>query len=359
MLRLTSGNLLEADAEALVNTVNTHGVMGKGIALQFKKAFPDNFEAYAKACEKGEVRPGHVFLFERSVLNGPRYIFNFPTKRHWRDRARLDDLASGLNDLVSKVEALGIRSIAVPPLGCGHGGLSWKTVYPMIEEAFAELGKTVDVRVYEPAGAPEPEAMVDRTSRPRMTAGRAALLMLMHRYLQTGWEYKLTLLELQKLAYFLQESGEPMKLRFKPLIYGPYADELRHALNRMEGHFVHGFGDGGSAPTTKLELVAEAVDDAERFIEDRQQLHERLDRVSRLIENFESPFGMELLSSVHWLAAYGLGPDTAASAKQAAALLAQWNTRKARTFREDHVSAAWARLADEGWLAKPQRKRAN
>jgi len=349
-MELTRGNLLEADAEALVNTVNTEGVMGKGIALQFKKAFPDNFEAYERACARGEVRAGQVFLFKREALDGPRYIFNFPTKRHWRERTRLDDLAAGLNDLVSQVERLDIRSIAIPPLGCGHGGLSWRTVFPLIEEAFAELAQSVRVLVFEPAGAPEPEAMVDRTTRPRMTPGRAALLTLMRRYLATGWEYRLSLIELQKLAYFLQESGESLRLRFTPLIYGPYADDLRHALSRMEGHFVRGFGDGRNAPTTTIEPLADAVDEAEHFIANNESLHIRLDRVTRLIENFETPFGMELLSSVHWVAVHGLAGQTARTAEDAARLLSRWNDRKARTFREDHVTAAWNRLVEEEWI---------
>lgn len=349
MIELARGNLLEAEAEALVNTVNTEGVMGKGIALQFKRAFPENYDAYRKSCERGEVKAGRVFVFHCESLQGPKYILNFPTKRHWRDRTRLDDIASGLNDLVRKIEELQIRSIAVPPLGCGNGGLAWKTVYPLLEEALGMLDD-VDVLLFAPSGAPEPEAMVNKTSRPRMTEGRAAFLLLMDRYLATGWNYRLSLLELQKLAYFLQEAGQELRLRFKPLTYGPYADELRHVLNRIEGHFVLGFGEGRNKPATPLELKPGAIKEADRFASSKLAMQERLDRVASLIENFESPFGMELLSSVHWLAKHGLERTPARNAEEAYDQLKSWNPRKAREFRKDHVVLAWLRLAEQNWL---------
>jgi len=151
MITLTCGNLLEAETEALVNTVNTVGVMGKGIALQFKRAFPENYKAYRRACEDEQVRLGEMFVFETGRLAPPRFIFNFPTKGHWRSRSKLDDIETGLDDLARVIRERGIRSIAVPPLGCGHGGLDWKDVRPRIETALADLDE-VDVRLYEPAG---------------------------------------------------------------------------------------------------------------------------------------------------------------------------------------------------------------
>jgi O-acetyl-ADP-ribose deacetylase (regulator of RNase III) len=358
MIELARGNLLVADVEALVNTVNTVGVMGKGIALQFKKAFPANFEAYARACERGEVAPGKIFVFDMGTLGGPRYILNFPTKRHYRDRARLDDIAAGLNDLVDVVVQRGIRSIAIPPLGCGNGGLAWKTVYPLIEEAMSASDlEGVRVIVYEPAGEPDPDQMVDRTTRPKMTAGRAALLLLMHRYLATGWEYRLSLLELQKLAYFLQESGQDLKLRFRPLFYGPYADELRHVLNRIEGHFVHGFGAGQNKPQTPIEPSGDAIGEAEAFLARDSAVMHRLDAVSALIENFETPFGMELLSSVHWVGRHGVAGSPAKDPRGALEQLKHWNNRKSRTFQAKHVDQAWDRLATTDWTGIPAEPR--
>ena len=154
MIEIAKGDILEAKAEALVNTVNCVGVMGKGLALQFKQAFPANFEAYQSACRAGEVVPGRMFIFDRGKLAAPRYLINFPTKRHWRDDSRIEDIRSGLESLVADVRRLGIRSIAVPPLGCGLGGLNWRDVRPMIENSFSELS---DVRVllFQPFGAPD------------------------------------------------------------------------------------------------------------------------------------------------------------------------------------------------------------
>lgn len=349
MIELTHGDLLKAPVDALVNTVNTEGVMGKGIALQFKKAFPDNYEAYRVACERREVQPGKVFVYRLQNLTGPKYILNFPTKRHWRERARIDDIAAGLNDLVNQIENLKIQSVAVPPLGCGHGGLAWKTVYPLIEEALGSL-HAIKVLVFEPAGAPPAGEIVDNTSKPKMTDGRAALLLAIEQYLATGWQYRLSLLELQKLAYFLQESGLNLRLKFRPLIYGPYADELRHVLNRIEGHFVVGIADGKNSPDTPLEPKPDAVEEARRFAEGNAKLHKHLNAVAHVIENFETPFGMELLSSVHWIAHYGVNATYADNPEEAFKQLRNWNVHKAQTFRKNHVDLAWTQLEARGWL---------
>lgn len=149
MLESCSGNLLEADVEALVNTVNCVGVMGKGLALQFKQAFPDNFEEYRRACQSGEVKPGQMFIVPTGRLTNPCYIINFPTKRHWKNPSRIEDIETGLLALIETVKQLGIRSIAVPPLGCGNGGLAWSRVAPLIEAAFAQVPE-VQVLIFEP-----------------------------------------------------------------------------------------------------------------------------------------------------------------------------------------------------------------
>ena len=148
MLRFTHGNLLEARVDAIVNTVNTVGVMGKGLALQVKAAFPAVDAAYRDACERGEVRIGHMHVVPMPTLQ-PRFVINFPTKEHWRNPSRLEYVTSGLKDLVRVVAELGIRSIAVPPLGCGSGGLDWDTVKGEITSALGTL-EGVDVVVFEP-----------------------------------------------------------------------------------------------------------------------------------------------------------------------------------------------------------------
>ena len=185
MIERTRGNILTADAEALVNTVNCVGVMGKGIALQFKKAFPENFKAYAAACRREEVKPGRMFVFETGQMFNPRYIINFPTKRHWRGKSRYEDIAAGLQALVREVQDRKIRSIAIPPLGSGLGGLQWSRVKTMIEAAFEEFSD-VQVKLYEPKGSPDAEDMPVGTAKPKMTVARALLIKLMKQYAATG-----------------------------------------------------------------------------------------------------------------------------------------------------------------------------
>lgn len=350
MIEIAEGNILEADVEALVNTVNCVGFMGKGIALQFKQAFPANFRAYESACRAGQVVPGRMFIFDNGSLINPRYIVNFPTKRHWRGRSRIADIRSGLTALVADIHRLGVRSIAVPPLGCGLGGLDWREVRPMIEKAFSEVSG-VRVLLFEPVGTPDAKAMPVRTARPRMTPARALFIKLMDAY--ATLEYSRTLLELQKLAYFLQEAGEPLRLNYQAGHYGPYATNLNKVLEVMEGHFVRGYGDR-QKPNAEIELVPGAVQEATRFLADKPESLARLERVARLIEGFETPYGMELLATIHWVAHRG-GPKSDAPASDAQAAIGQihaWNPRKQQVFRPEHIRIAWDHLAQQGWMPR-------
>ena len=349
MIELARGNLLTADAEALVNTVNTEGTMGKGIALQFARAFPDIVPPYEAACRSGELRPGKVQVIERGELLNPRWVVNFPTKRHWRSPSRLADIDTGLADLVAQVRARGIRSIAVPPLGCGLGGLSWDEVRPRIEAAFAPLTE-VRVLLYAPEGAPAPAAQPNRTAKPALTPARARVIEVLSAYLQLG--YELSLLEVQKLLYFLQVAGDDLKLGFVKHKYGPYADNLRQVLKRFEGHYTLGYGDGNDAPETEIALLPGAQQAAHEFLARARAEgddDERLARVVKLIEGFESPYGMELLASVHWVAAH----EGAATLDEAVARIHAWSERKRRQMVRDHIAVAWQRLDELGWLPQP------
>jgi O-acetyl-ADP-ribose deacetylase (regulator of RNase III) len=344
MIEHATGNLIKADAEALVNTVNCKGFMGKGIALQFKQAYPANFEAYARACKQGEVQPGRMFIHRTGMMMNPRYIINFPTKRHWRGRSRMEDIDAGLVSLIEDVQRLGIVSIAVPPLGCGNGGLAWAKVRPKIVAAFTAL-PDVRVLLFDPHGAPEAKSMPVRTERPKMTTARALFVMLMQQY--RSLDYRLTLLEIQKLAYFLQEAGEQLRLRYEAGHYGPYAANLNKVLERTEGHFTRGYGDS-QKPDVEIDLMPGATEEAERFLAERPESRARLARVAALIEGFETPYGMELLASVHWVAAREpgvTGPDEAVTRVHA------WNARKRDMFRAAHIRVAWARLTEAEWLA--------
>ena len=345
MIQIKKGNLLQSDAEALVNTVNSIGYMGKGVALQFKQAFPENFTAYQQACRAKKVRPGKMFVFKTGSMINPKFIINFPTKRHWRGNSRLEDIESGLYALIQEIKRLGIRSIALPPLGCGLGGLDWKVVRPMIEKAFSDLPE-VRVLLFEPAGAPDAKAMPVRTERPKMTIARALFLKLMEQYLSQA--YRLTLLEIQKLAYFLQESGEPLRLKYESGLYGPYAENLNKVLERMEGHFIRGYGDSQKRDA-EIEIASEAYKEADEFLVDKEESKKHLERVARLIEGFETPYGMELLSSVHWVAVHNDSP--ARDADSAIEQVHRWNTRKEKMFKPNHIRVAWTRLKDEDWIS--------
>jgi len=345
MIEFRTGDILRADTEALVNTVNCVGIMGRGIALQFKNAFPGNFHSYADACARGEVQPGRMFVFETGELGHPRWIINFPTKRHWRGKSRIEDIEIGLQALVDVIREKGIRSIAIPPLGSGLGGLVWSEVRSRIEAALYPL-TSVHVVVYEPNGSPAPERMTHVREVPKMTAGRAALVELIHRYLGGLLDPTVTLLEVHKLMYFMQEAGEPLRLRYTQAPYGPYAENLRHVLHAIEGHLVSGYADGGDAPDKLLTLVPGAIDEAEHFLEQHDDTRSRFDRVAALVEGFESPFGLELLSTVHWV----IAREGAGILDDVVARTYAWNPRK-RQFTRRQIDIAMRVLREKGWVA--------
>lgn len=344
MIQITKGNLLESDAEALVNTVNCVGVMGKGIALQFKQKFPDNFAAYERACRHKEVQTGQMFTMPTGRLINPRFIINFPTKKHWKSQSRIEDIEAGLQTLVEEVKKLGVQSIAVPPLGCGNGGLNWNEVRPLIEAAFSQL-PDVQVALYAPESRPKSESMPVGTIKKELTRARALLIRLIARYKEQG--YPLTKLEIQKLAYFLQEAGEPLNLRYVKDNFGPYADNLNHVLLQLEGHYIRGYGDRQSQSAIQLMPGAEAT--ATAFLAEEAEVKARLEKVSQLIEGFETPYGLELLATVHWVvqnnAEAEADPQIAINNVQA------WSARKERLFIPAHIQKAWQRLREKQWFA--------
>jgi O-acetyl-ADP-ribose deacetylase (regulator of RNase III) len=347
MMEAAKGNLLEARVEALVNTVNTVGIMGRGIALQFKQAFPEMYRDYERACQAGEIRLGKMHVFDLGGLGGgPRWIINFPTKSHWRGRSRIEDIESGLQDLINVVRRLKVTSIAVPPLGCGNGGLDWEEVRPRIEAALGEI-PNVRALIYPPEGAPQARQMPNRTEPPGMTMGRAALILLMDRYLKGLLDPFVTLLEIHKLMYFLQEAGQPLRLDYQAKAFGPYATNLRQVLIRLETHYTQGYGDGKDIPTKPIELLPGAVEEAEKFVGGDELLKQRIARVARLIEGFEDPYGLELLSSVHWIMRDKSVVDTGLEA--ITKKVQSWTARKRKVLKAEHIAKAWKRLADQEW----------
>ncbi len=344
MIEYRTGNIVAEDAEALVNTVNCVGIMGRGIALQFKESFPENFKVYAAACKRGEVQPGRMFVYQTGQLTNPRYIINFPTKRHWRGKSRIEDIEAGLEALVEEIRDRGIGSVAVPPLGSGLGGLRWADVRPRIERALERL-PDVSVVVFEPRDAPAEAHAGKRGKIPTMTPGRAALVGLMQRYLAGLMDPFVTLLEAHKLMYFMQEAGEQLKLRYVAAPYGPYAENLRHVLHDVEGYYVSGYADGGEDPGKELELVPGAVADADAYLAGHPDTSGRLERVANLVEGFETPFGLELLSTVHWVATR----DQLKTAEDVIPRTYAWGDRK-RQFTEDQIRLAFEVLSEKGWV---------
>jgi O-acetyl-ADP-ribose deacetylase (regulator of RNase III) len=358
MLREAEGNLLDAPVDAVVNTVNTVGVMGKGIALQFKQAYPDNFRAYEAACRRGDVQLGRMFVFETGLLSGPRLIINFPTKKHWRGRSRLSDIRSGLADLRRVIGEYTITSVAIPPLGCGNGGLDWHDVRPLITEALGDL-PDVEVTIFPPEGAPPAESMKVGTARPQMTRGRAALLALLTRYIRLSQLQEpaapegASLLEIQKLMYFLQEAGQHLSLNFVKAPYGPYAENLNHVLQAMEGHYLRGYGDRTQEvmKLSPISLMPGAENEGDDWLANHpDQTADRVDAVLRLISGFASAYGLELLATVHWVLTHE-DSDTVTDPDSLVQRVGTWNARKGRLFTSVHVCRAADRLRDQGWVS--------
>ena len=348
MIEYKVGDMFTEDVEALVNSVNCVGVMGRGIALQFKNLFPENFKAYAEACRREEVQPGQMFVYESGKMTNPRFIINFPTKRHWRGKSRMEDIESGLHALAREISERNIRSIALPPLGSGLGGLEWSIVRSRIESALRDIDD-LRVVVFEPGGMPSDGRANRSTDVPRMTRSKAVLVDLMHRYLSGLLDPFVTLLEVHKLMYFMQVAGEPLSLQFQKAHYGPYAENLRHVLRDIEGHLISGYADGGDAPGKRLEIVPGAVEEARAFLDNLPESRERFARVSQLVDGFESSFGLELLTTVHWVAA----EHPPATEEEVIAHTYGWASHK-RQFSERQIRLALRVLRDKGWLATSQ-----
>lgn len=346
-VKVKSGDLLKENSEAIVNTVNCVGVMGKGIALQFKQQWPQNFKDYEAACKRDEIKLGKMFIHDLGEWAEPRFIINFPTKAHWRGDSKIEYIESGLRDLVSQVKRLNIKSIALPPLGCGNGGLDWDDVKRLIFAAFKDY-PDVEVNLFEPKGAPPPREMTNLTEKPKMTAARAAIIKIISIYREM--EYGLSKIEVQKLAYFLEKAGQPLKLDFVKHNYGPYSDKLRHVLKALDGHYIIGVGDFSGE--SEIAVLPGALSEADEFIRTKgdEDLSEQVTRVRNLIDGFETPYGMELLATVHWVVTQ---EPNARTADEAVVAVHDWNLRKKAILREDHIQMAWRRLNDQGWFRAP------
>lgn len=347
MITFQKGNLLESQAEALVNTVNTVGVMGKGIALMFKDRFDKNYELYAAACKAKAVHTGKMFVTEVHELDGPRWIVNFPTKQHWRSPSRIEWIVSGLQDLRRFLLENNVRSIAIPPLGAGNGGLNWSEVKPQIEQILGDLD--IDIQVYEPTD--KYQNVAKRSGVEKLTPARALIAELVRRYWVLGNEC--SLLEIQKLAWFLERAIErfnpgdkQINLQFIAHKYGPYAHRLTKLIESLDGSYLH--CDKRISDAGPLDVIW-FDDDRKDFLHtylnsEAKQYSDALEYTAKLIDGFESPYGLELLATADFLLAKGNVEPTVAALREG---LKQWPSedknagdRKDRLFDDRSLGIA-------------------
>jgi O-acetyl-ADP-ribose deacetylase (regulator of RNase III) len=352
-INITTGDILKQDVDAVINTVNCVGVMGKGIALQFKRKYPENFKAYEAACRSGLVQIGKMFVYDLGFFfqEKPRFIINFPTKKHWKEKSEISYIEDGLKDLIKIIRELKIKSIAIPPLGCGNGGLEWHKVKHLIMESLQPLNEQVEMFLFNQQGAPNPLLMETRTVKPEMTIGRAVLIKLISLYRHS--EDFLSQLEIQKLCYFAQEAGESLRLNYVKNKYGPYANNLKYVLDRIEGHYLQGVGDYDTS-FSRIILMPGALDESDKFLQDNPDRSSRIAKVTKVIEGFEDPYGMELLSTVHWVCSKTPKAQTLQEVVDAIYNWQhdqpQWNQRKQAIMQEKHIKVAWEHLSRSGWI---------
>lgn len=335
MVQLITGNLLDSTAEALVNTVNTVGVMGKGIALQFKNRFPNNYKVYKKACDDGSFDVGQVLVIHDGDLLHNKTIINFPTKKHWRSPSKYEYISTGLVALKEALKKHQIKSVAIPPLGCGNGGLDWDKVKNLIMESLNDVD--AEVYLYTPnAKIKEVLQKENKSKEVKLTDARAMLLYLLFEYEKSGDQS--SLLVANKLAYFLQRSGEELRLKFEPYHYGPYSVQLNHVLLYLNGTYLKGLEQNEAKPFESLELNYEKLDEIRNYIEEKlsREKKERLDKVLKLVQGFESAFSLELLSTVDYISRN----DSNSDVNHILCKINSWSERKSDLFTERYVEIA-------------------
>ena len=346
MLHFITGDLLQSKAQALVNTVNTVGVMGKGIALQFKENFPANNKAYIDACKLKSLVPGRLLMVtDKSIHFGLKEIINFPTKVHWKAPSKYEYVEDGLKALRILIQEKNIRSIAIPPLGCGNGGLDWAVVKPMIVRHLGDLD--IDVQVYEPNTHIKQLLQQQETKKEvKLTPARVQLMYILYAYESLG-EYS-SVFAANKLAYFLQRMGQPMKLQFKPHHYGPYAIGVEKVLYALNGVYLRGIEQGQVGPFEPLYLNYGKCTEIKQYVEKELPAsdRERLAKLMELLRGFASDLPLEILATVDYLMQEtpGMSLDGVTSA------IARWSSRKEKLFKDEYIAIAYQHLQTNSHL---------
>lgn len=335
MITYRTGDLLTAGTQALVNTVNTVGVMGKGIALQFAERYKENLRVYQAACKSGTLTPGTMLVVRDHDLRGERIIVNFPTKKDYKHKSKYEYIETGLVALVQVIQEHGIRSIAIPPLGCGNGGLDWEVVKPMIERHLAAVD--AEVVVYEPSPRVRSMLREEPSRDAKLTPARTVLLSALFQYERTGGFSNLFVAN--KLAYFLQRMGESsLRMKFEAARYGPYTDAVGHMLYNVNGAFLSGLEQKAARPFDDIQLNYQRKLDIDKDLKPEQ--HTRLKRLQALVEGFHATADLELLSSV----AFILEKKPGASAQEVVEAMANWSKRKEDLADPEKVVAAMHHL---------------
>ena len=327
MIKYITGNILESNADALINTVNTVGVMGKGIALQFKKAYHNNYKAYVDACKRNEIKIGKVFVVKDiNLSSGEKYIINFPTKKDWRNPSEYGFIDAGLNDLIRVLKEYNIQSVAIPPLGAGNGGLEWEKVKKIIEHKLSNLD--IEIAVYEPS-----KHIIEQLKKERvkLTDARALLLYVLYDLVKNG-EY-VSEFSSEKVCYFLQRFGAKkyFNLDFSPNFYGPYSGKVRFVLNVLNGSYIMGYSDMNKKPFEPLTIVADGYDSVKNHVESNSELIGIAKKTIDFLTGFYSDFALELLSSVDFISTNQKSFEKEVIIKQ----LENWSDRKRSLFSNE------------------------
>lgn len=337
MIVFTKGNILESGADALVNTVNTQGVMGKGIALQFRNSFSHNYKLYQEACKAGELLPGKLLIVkDQNLLGGGVWIINFPTKTSWRKPSEYEYIEKGLDELVSRLPEMNISTIALPPLGSGNGGLDWNKVKALIEKKLSGISQKV--LVYEPSAFIE-ESM--KKERVKLTDARAMLLYMLYR-LQKNGEF-VSEFSSEKICYFLQRfGGKPyLKLEFQANFYGPYSGKVRHVISYLNGSYVMGYSSMDKKPFEALQLIADGEETVNEYLKERPELQTITSATEAFLDGFYSDFALELLSSIDYITQ----KENTFDFEKIKSAISQWSERKRTMFSNDRfISIALTHL---------------
>ena len=335
MIKYTKGNIIQANAEAIVNTVNTVGIMGKGIALAFKKTFPKNYKIYKQVCKEKKFNIGELLITTTGQLT-PRLIVNFPTKKHWRTGSKIEFIEAGMKELVKAIHREKIKSIAIPPLGCGNGGLNWNEVKALISKELEPIKSKIEITIYEPGYNNQ---IIKSKKEITLTPARAMLLTCIKNYQVLG--YSVNLLVIQKIAYFLQRLGEPLNLQYEKGHYGPYSHRLQHLVKYLNGHYLS-FKHEETKPSTPVHLKNTEKVEAYNKENLSSEQAKRLKDVQDLIEGFESPYGLELLATVDFIYKRGNIENTDKIISQ----IGNWTKRKKQLMKPFHIKVAHQRLSE-------------